>query len=77
MKTKNMTKIYGCKVNGKKYVAIFETLGWNFYKITDYSTMMTTPTNGISFNDCELWESKEITNMGKRYVELKAFLYSI
>jgi len=77
MKTNNMSKIYGCKINGKSYVAIFETLGWNFYKITGKDTMKTTPTKGISFKDCELWENEEITNMGKKYMELKSFLYSI
>ena len=41
MKTNNMSTIYGCKINGKEYVAIFETLGWNFYKITGEDTMNT------------------------------------
>ena len=72
-----MAKIYGCKIKGKKYVAIFETLVWNFYKITGESTMDTTPTKGISFGNCELWENEDITNMGKKYMELKSFLYSI
>ena len=69
-----MAKIYGCKIKGKKYVAIFETLGWNFYKITGESTMDTTPTKGISFGNCELWVNEDITNMGKKYMELKSFL---
>lgn len=77
MKTNNMSSIYGCKINGREYVAIFETLGWNFYKITGESTMNTAPTKGISFKDCEIWQNEEITNMGNKYVELKSFLYSI
>jgi len=72
-----MAKIYGCKIKGKKYVAIFETLGWNLYKITGESTINTTPTKGISFKDCEIWQNEEITNMGNKYMELKSFLYSI
>ena len=72
-----MAKIYGCKIKGKKYVAIFETLGWNFYKITGEDTLDTTPSKGISFGNCELWQNEDITNMGKQYMELKSFLYSI
>ena len=72
-----MSTIYGCKINGKEYVAIFETLGWNFYKITGKDTMDTTPMKGISFGNCELLQNEETTNMGKQYVELKSFLYSM
>lgn len=77
MKTNNMSTIYGCKINGKEYVAIFETLGWNLYKITGKDTMDTTPMKGISFGNCELLQNEETTNMGKQYVELKSFLYSM
>jgi hypothetical protein len=67
-------KIYGCEIKGAKYVVILETLGWNFYKIVGDDTMNTTPTIGLNFKDCKLWEDEEVKNMGNRYLQLKSFL---
>ena len=66
-------KIYGCEIKGKKYVVIYETLGWNFYKITAVDTMRTTPTRGLHFKDCKLYMNNDIRNMGEKYLQLKAF----
>ena len=67
-------KIYGCEIKGAKYVVIFETLGWNFYKIVGEDTMNTTPTRGLNFKDCKLLEDERVKNMGNRYLQLKSFL---
>ena len=67
-------KIYGCEIKGKKYVVIYETLGWNFYKITAVDTMITTPTGGLYFKDCKLYMDEEVRNMGRKYLQLKALL---
>ena len=67
-----MAIIYGCKIKGKKYVAIFERMDWNFYKITAVDTMRTTPTRGLNFKDCKLYMDEDLRNMGKKYLQLKA-----
>ena len=66
-------KIYGCEIKGKKYVVIYEMLGWNFYKIISRGTMRTTPTRGLHFKDCKLYMNNDIRNMGEKYLQLKAF----
>ena len=59
-------------MNGVKYIAISEELGWNLYKIINDTTMSTTPLHKLMcFNDCKIWESKEITRMGEDYLKLK------
>ena len=70
-------KIYGCEIKGKKYVVIYETLGWNFYKIIAEDTMRTTPTRGLEFKDCKLYMDEDVRNMGKKFLQLKTFMQVI
>ncbi len=70
-------RIFGCEINDHRYVVIYEMMRWNFYRIVGDSTMRTTPTKGLSFKDCILWESDEIDLMGKKFLQLKTFLQVI
>ena len=72
-----MSKVYACEIEGNKYVAIHELLGWNMYKVVRQDTMSTTPSRGVKMSDCRVWECEDANRMAKLYLELKAFLYAL
>lgn len=72
-----MTKVYACEINGKKYIAIHELLGWNMYKVVGRDTMSTTPSRGVKMSQCKIWECEDANRMAKQYLQLKEFMYAV
>lgn len=72
-----MTKVYACEINGKKYIAIHELLGWNMYKVVGHDTMSTTPSRGVKMSQCKIWECEDANRMAKQYLQLKEFMYAV
>ena len=72
-----MSKVYACEIEGKKYVAIHELLGWKMYKVVGHDTMSTTPSRGVKMSQCKIWECEDANRMAKQYLELKEFMYAL